>query len=51
MASPAVASKAKNSCSDIMAMACLKPILTFPKGRNWLLQLKAISPHLASNPS
>ena len=48
MASPAVAPKTKNSCSDFMAMTCLKPILTFPKGRNWLLQLKAISPHLTS---
>ena len=48
MASPAVALKTKNSCSDFMAMSCLKPILTFPKGRNWLLQLKAISPHLTS---
>ena len=48
MASPAVAPKTKNSCSDFMAMTCLKPILTFPKGRNRLLQLKAISPHLTS---
>ena len=48
MASPAVAPKTKNSCSDFMAMTCLKPILTFPKGRNWLLQLNAISPHLTS---
>ncbi len=28
-----------------------QPILTFPKGRNRLLWLNAISPHLASNPS
>ena len=48
MASPAVAPKTKNSCSDFMAMTCLKPILTFPNGRNWLLQLNAISPHLTS---
>ena len=25
-----------------------QPILTFPKGRNWLLRINDISPHLAS---